>query len=36
MSGQKEHRLVREMEEKYGNDLDLLRSDVQSRQRREK
>jgi hypothetical protein len=36
MSGQKERRLVREMEERYGGDLDLLRSDVQSRQRREK
>jgi hypothetical protein len=28
MSGQKEHRLVREMEERYGNDLDRLRSNV--------
>jgi hypothetical protein len=28
-SAQKEHRLVREIEERYGNDLDLLRSDVQ-------
>lgn len=36
MSGQKEHRLVREIEERYGNDLDLLRSDVQERLRREK
>ena len=35
-SGQKEHRLVREIEERYGNDLDLLRSDVQLRLRREK
>jgi hypothetical protein len=36
MSGQKEHRLVREIEERYSNDLDLLRSDVQLRQGREK
>jgi hypothetical protein len=36
MSAQKEHRLVREIEEKYGGDLDLLRSDVQLRLRREK
>ena len=36
MSGQKEHRLVREIDERYGNDLDLLRSDVQLRLRREK
>src|SRR5215468_8521634 len=36
MSGQKKHRLVREIEERYGNDLDLLRSDVQLRLRREK
>jgi hypothetical protein len=36
MSGQKEHRLVREIEERYRNDLDLLRSDVQLRQGREK
>jgi hypothetical protein len=36
MSGQKEHRLVREIEERYGNDLDRLRSDVQLRLRREK
>jgi len=35
-SGQKEHRLVREIEEKYGGDLDLLRSDMQLRQGREK
>ena len=35
-SGQKERRLVREIEERYGNDLDLLRSDVQLRLRREK
>ncbi len=28
MSGQKEHRLVREIEERYGGDLDLLRSGV--------
>lgn len=34
MSGQKEHRLVREIEERYGNDLDLLRSDMQLRQGR--
>jgi hypothetical protein len=33
MSGQKKHRLVREIEERYGNDLDLLRSDVQLRLR---
>jgi hypothetical protein len=26
--GQKEHRLVREIEERYGNDLDRLRSNV--------
>jgi hypothetical protein len=32
--GQKEHRLVREIEERYGDDLDLLRSDVQLRLRR--
>ena len=31
MSGQKERRLVREIEEKYGNDLDRLRSGVQLR-----
>jgi hypothetical protein len=36
MSGQKEHRLVREIEERYGNDLDLLRSDMRLRQGREK
>jgi hypothetical protein len=36
MSGQKEHRLVREIEKRYSNDLDLLRSDVQLRQGREK
>jgi hypothetical protein len=36
MSGQKEHRLAREIEERYGNDLDRLRSDVQMRLRREK
>jgi len=36
MSGQKEHRLVREVEEKYGGDLDRLRSDVQLRLRRDK
>jgi hypothetical protein len=36
MSGQKEHRLVREIEERYGGDLDLLRSGVQLRQGREK
>jgi hypothetical protein len=35
-SGQKDHRLVREIEERYGGDLDLLRSDVQLRLRREK
>ena len=35
-SGQKEHRLVREIEERYGGDLDLLRSDVQLRQGRER
>jgi hypothetical protein len=34
--GQKERRLVREIEERYGNDLDLLRSDVQLRLSREK
>jgi hypothetical protein len=34
--GQKEHRLVREIEEIYGGDLDRLRSDVQLRLRREK
>jgi hypothetical protein len=34
--GKKEHRLVREIEERYGNDLDLLRSDVQLRLSREK
>jgi hypothetical protein len=34
--GQKEHRLAREIEERYGGDLDLLRSDVRLRQRREK
>jgi hypothetical protein len=33
---QKEHRLAREIEERYSNDLDLLRSDVQLRQGREK
>ncbi len=38
MSGQKEkeYRLVREIERRYGNDLDLLRSDAQLRQGREK
>jgi hypothetical protein len=36
MSAQKEHRLVREIEERYGNDLDLLRSDMRLRQGREK
>jgi hypothetical protein len=36
MSGQKEHRLVREIEERYGNELDRLRSDVQLRQGSEK
>jgi hypothetical protein len=36
MSGQKEHRLVREIEKRYSNDLDLLRSAVQLRQGREK
>jgi hypothetical protein len=36
MSGQKEHPLVREIEERYGGDLDLLRSDVQLWLRREK
>jgi len=36
LSGQKEHRLVREIEERYGGDLDRLRSDVQLRLRREK
>jgi hypothetical protein len=35
-SGQKEKRLAREIEERYGNDLDLLRSDVQLRQGHEK
>ena len=35
-SAQKERRLVREIEERYGGDLDLLRSDVRLRQRREK
>jgi hypothetical protein len=35
-SAQKERRLVREIEERYGGDLDLLRSDVQLRPRREK
>ncbi|HEY9430455.1 MAG TPA: hypothetical protein VI260_03105 [Blastocatellia bacterium] len=35
-SAQKERRLVREVEERYGGDLDLLRSDVRLRQRREK
>jgi hypothetical protein len=34
--GQKEHRLVREIEEIHGGDLDRLRSDVQLRLRREK
>ena len=36
MPGQKEHRLVREIEERYSNDLDLLCSDAQLRQGREK
>jgi len=36
MSGQKEHRLVREIEERYGNDLDLLRSDLRLLQGRKK
>src|SRR5215510_10836166 len=36
MSGHKEHRLVREIEERYGNDLDLLRYDMRLRQGREK
>src|SRR5215510_1696983 len=35
-SGQKERRLVREIEEKYGRNLDRLRSGVQLRLRREK
>jgi hypothetical protein len=35
-SAQKERRLAREVEERYGGDLDLLRSDVRWRQRREK
>jgi hypothetical protein len=35
-SAQKERRLVREIEERYGGDLDLLRSDMRLRQRREK
>jgi len=35
-SGQKEHRLVREIEERYGGDLGLLRSGLQLRQGREK
>jgi hypothetical protein len=34
--GHEEHRLVREIQERYGNDLDRLRSDVQLRLRREK
>jgi len=29
----KERRLVREIEERYGGDLDILRSDLQSRRR---
>ena len=36
MSGHKEHSLVREIEERYGNDLDRLRSDMRLRQGREK
>jgi hypothetical protein len=35
-SAQKEHRLVREIEKRYGGDLDLLRSDARLRQRGEK
>ncbi|MCI0336947.1 MAG: hypothetical protein L0226_05180 [Acidobacteria bacterium] len=35
-SGQKEHRLVRDIEERYGGDLDLLRSDMRLRQGRGK
>ncbi len=35
-SARREHRLAREIEERYGGDLDLLCSDIQRRQRRKK